>query len=103
MLVVDTVVGNVHSDGQLALALQAKEKDGTALRVRISAAEAQRRRLRLTSDTGVDVGVDISRGSALQDVLAAHLPADADAQRARSARDGHVRGLGAQRPAEKEH
>jgi urease accessory protein len=67
MLVVDTVVGNVHSDEHLALSIQRKEKDGSALRVRISAADAQRRRLRLSTETGIDVGVDIGRGSALQD------------------------------------
>jgi urease accessory protein len=67
VLVVDTVLGNVHHDEHLALSVQAKEKDGTALHIRISASDAQRRRLRVSAESGTEVGINIAHGAALQD------------------------------------
>jgi urease accessory protein len=67
VLVVDTMLGNVHHDEHLALSVQAREKNGSALRIRISASDAQRRRLRVSSESGTEVGVNIAHGEALHD------------------------------------
>lgn len=67
MIVANRVLGNYHSDRELEYRVQAQEKDGSVAHVRISAGDAQRRRLRLVASSGVEVGIVVDAGKALED------------------------------------
>ncbi len=60
MLIVDNVLGNIHTNELLGFEVQAKQKTGHAEHVEISFHDAQRRRLRLTMSTGTEVGINLT-------------------------------------------
>ncbi|MFU8870132.1 urease accessory protein UreE [Natronococcus sp.] len=58
---VDSVVGNVHADGDLAALRDDHRENGTLERVVIDADDRRRSRFRATTDAGTDVGVVLDR------------------------------------------
>jgi urease accessory protein len=67
VIVVNRVLGNTNKDQALEYRVQAQEKEGNVARVRISASDAQRRRLRLAASYGIEVGIALEAGTALEE------------------------------------
>lgn len=67
MYVVNNIVGNLHDTEDLALEVQRLEKQDKVDRVHIPFHDAGRRRLRVTTEGGLNIGVDLADGTALQD------------------------------------
>jgi len=54
---VDGVVGNVHSDSELAAKIDAHEQAGTLERVVLDTNDRRKSRLRVETDAGTDLGI----------------------------------------------
>ncbi|ARS88796.1 urease accessory protein UreE [Natrarchaeobaculum aegyptiacum] len=60
---IDTVLGNVHADDDLAVARDDHDRAGTLERLVIDADRRRRSRFRTTTDAGTDVGVVLERAA----------------------------------------
>ncbi len=57
---IDGIVGNVHTDDELATLCEDHEANGTLERVVVDASDRRRSRFRTTTDAGTDVGVVVN-------------------------------------------
>ena len=66
MLIVNTVLGNIYKDDQLAKKIEDSKKQGKFRRLLLSRIEMEKSRLRKKTDDGFDIGFVLEPGTKLQ-------------------------------------
>ena len=66
MLIVNTVLGNIHKDDQLAKKIEDSKEQGKFRRLLLSRIEMEKSRLRKKTDDGFDIGFILEPGTKLQ-------------------------------------
>ncbi len=66
MLIVNTVLGNIYKDDQLAKKIEDSKKQGKFRRLLLSRIEMEKTRLRKKTDDGFDIGFILEPGTKLQ-------------------------------------
>ena len=66
MLIVNTVLGNIHKDDQLAKKIEDSKEQGKFRRLLLSRIEMEKSRLRKKTDDGFDIGFVLEPGTKLQ-------------------------------------
>ena len=66
MLIVNTILGNIYKDGQLAKKIEDSKKQGKFRRLLLSRIEMEKSRLRKKTDDGFDIGFILEPGTKLQ-------------------------------------
>jgi urease accessory protein len=66
MLIVNTILGNIYKDGQLAKKIEDSKKQGKFRRLLLSRIEMEKSRLRKKTDDGFDIGFVLEPGTKLQ-------------------------------------
>ena len=67
MLIVNTVLGNIYKDDQLAKKIEDSKEQGKFRRLLLSRIEMEKTRLRKKTDDGFDIGFVLEPGTKLQD------------------------------------
>ncbi len=67
MLIVNTILGNIYKDDQLAKKIEDSKKRGKFRRLSLSRIEMEKTRLRKKTDDGFDIGFVLEPGTKLQD------------------------------------
>jgi len=66
MLIVNTILGNIYKDDQLAKKIEDSKKQGKFRRLSLSRIEMEKTRLRKKTDDGFDIGFVLEPGTKLQ-------------------------------------
>ena len=66
MLIVNTILGNIYKDDQLAKKIEDSKKQGKFRRLLLSRIEMEKSRLRKKTDDGFDIGFVLEPGTKLQ-------------------------------------
>ena len=66
MLIVNTILGNIYKDDQLAKKIEDSKKQGKFRRLLLSRIEMEKTRLRKKTDDGFDIGFILEPGTKLQ-------------------------------------
>ena len=66
MLIVNTILGNIYKDDQLAKKIEGSKKQGKFRRLLLSRIEMEKTRLRKKTDDGFDIGFVLEPGTKLQ-------------------------------------
>ena len=66
MLIVNTILGNIYKDDQLAKKIEDSKKQGKFRRLLLSRIEMEKTRLRKKTDDGFDIGFVLEPGTKLQ-------------------------------------
>ena len=66
MLIVNTILGNIYKDDQLAKKIEGSKKQGKFRRLLLSRIEMEKTRLRKKTDDGFDIGFVLESGTKLQ-------------------------------------
>ena len=66
MLIVNTIIGNIYKDDQLAKKIEDSKKEGKFRRLLLSRIEMEKTRLRKKTDDGFDIGFVLEPGTKLQ-------------------------------------
>ena len=66
MLIVNTILGNIYKDDQLAKKIEDSKKQGKFRRLLLSRTEMEKTRLRKKTDDGFDIGFILEPGTKLQ-------------------------------------
>ena len=67
MLIVNTILGNIYKDDQLAKKIEESKEQGKFRRLLLSRIEMEKTRLRKKTDDGFDIGFVLEPGTKLQD------------------------------------
>ena len=67
MLIVNTILGNIYKDDQLAKKIEDSKEQGKFRRLSLSRIEMEKTRLRKKTDDGFDIGFVLEPGTKLQD------------------------------------
>ena len=67
MLIVNTILGNIYKDDQLAKKIEDSKERGKFRRLSLSRIEMEKTRLRKKTDDGFDIGFVLEPGTKLQD------------------------------------